>query len=73
MKGMNLSEGQVQQLLSMAAQKLGTSPQALAQALSQEGTAVNLPPQVAALMQDKGRLQALMQDPTVQQLLERLK
>lgn len=70
MKGMHISEQQAQELLKMAAGRLGTTPEALAKTLNTDGS--DLPPQVAALMQDKSRLEAILQQPAVKELLEKL-
>ena len=70
MKGMHISPQQAEELLQLAAQKLGTTPEALARTLNQGGT--DLPPQIAALMQDKGRLEAILQQPAVKELLDKL-
>lgn len=70
MKGMHISEQQAQELLKMAAQRLGTTPEALAKTLNTDGG--NLPPQVAALMQDQSRLEAILQQPAVKELLDKL-
>lgn len=70
MKGMHISEQQAQELLKMAAQRLGTTPEALAKTLNTDGG--KLPPQVAALMQDKSRLEAILQQPAVKELLDKL-
>lgn len=70
MNGMHLSEQQAQQLLNLAAQKLGTTPAELARSLNRDGG--GLPPQVAALMQDKARLEAILQQPAVKELLDKL-
>ena len=70
MKGMHISEQQAQELLNMAAQRLGTTPEALAKTLNGGGS--RLPPQVAALMQDKSRLEAILQQPAVKELLDKL-
>lgn len=70
MKGMHISEQQAGELLKLAAQKLGTTPEALAKTLGTGGN--DLPPQVAALMQDKSRLEAILQQPAVKELLDKL-
>ena len=70
MKGIHISQQQAQELLNRAAQKLGTTPEALAKSLDTGGN--DLPPQVAALMQDKSRLEAILQQPAVKELLDKL-
>lgn len=70
---------QVNQLLRLAAGRLGTTPDRLKAALEQkglQGLENNLTPQDAsraqAILQDKDALAALLRDPAVRRLLEQI-
>lgn len=67
---------QTEKLLALAAGRLGTTPDALRTTLQQSGLQGALSPQdaarAAAVLQDKERLNALLADPSVRQLLEQI-
>lgn len=74
-----ISPQQLEQLLSLAATRLNTTPDKLKTALHQEGLgglANNLSPQQAArageLLEDKDKLAALLRDPAVRRLIDQL-
>ena len=67
---------QMEKLLSMAAARMHTTPEALKEALQQKGLEGTLSPQDAArahaVLQDKDALTALLADPSVRQFLSQL-
>ncbi len=70
---------QMEKLLTLAAGRLNTTPDALKQALQQkglQGVGDSLSPQDAAraqsVLQDKDKLTALLADPSVRRLLDQL-
>ena len=67
---------QMEKLLTLAAGRLNTTPDALKNALQQNGLQGTLSQQDAAraqsLLQDKDKLAALLADPSVRQLLGQL-
>lgn len=76
---MQFSDEQINQLLNMASQKTGTSPESLKQKLSggrAESLLGHLPKdkqaQLSALMQDPQAMEQFMRQPQIQQLLQRL-
>lgn len=72
----HITPEQMNQLLSMAAARMHTTPEALKEALQQKGLQGTLSPQDAArahaVLQDKDALTALLADPSVRQLLGQL-
>ena len=67
---------QTEKLLTLAAGKLGTTPDALRATLQQNGLQGALSPQdaarAAAVLQDREKLTTLLADPSVRRLLEQI-
>lgn len=79
MDNFNLSQQQMDALLKLAGQRMGTDPAALRQQMQSgrvDGLLNGLPQdkqaQLGALMQNPAALEQLMQNPKVQQLLKGL-
>lgn len=66
---------QMEKLLAIAGQKLGTDPQKLKEAYQQgglKGISAALSPEAQAVIGDKQKTAALLQDPAIQRLLIQL-
>ena len=71
----SLTPKQMEQLLSLAADRLGTPADKLKETLEKEGVkgvSAALPPEMQQLLGDREKLTALLADPTVRNLLGQL-
>lgn len=71
----SLTPQQLEQLLALAAGRLGTPTDKLKEALEKEGVqgiSSALPPQMQHLLEDREKLAALLADPAVRNLLGQL-
>lgn len=75
MKEPTFTPDQMEKLLAIAGQKLGTDPQKLKEAYQQnglKGISAALSPEAQAVIGDKQKAAALLQDPAIQRLLIQL-
>ena len=71
----NLSPQQAQKLLELAARRLSTDPETLRAALQRQdlqSLSSALPTELQSILGDKDKTAALLQDPTVRDVLSRL-
>lgn len=75
MKEPSFTPEQMEKLLAVAGQKLGTDPQTLKEAYRQgglDGISATLSPEAQAVLGDKQKVAALLSDPAIQRLLNQL-
>ena len=75
MKPPSLTPQQMEQLLALAAGRLGTPTDKLKETFEKEGLkglSAALPPEAQELLGDRDKMAALLKDPTVRRLLSQL-
>lgn len=75
MNSPSLTPEQMEQLLSLAAARLGTPTDKLKETFEKEGLkglSATLPPQAQHLLGDRDKMTALLEDPAIRKLLSQL-